>query len=141
ERKYLGSNIFSFGEEVVPAPAFTIKATGVQWAWEYEYQVPTDAAAEATDAAGDAAATETAEAAPTEATATFSSFMLNEEQRLASKPNQPRLLAVDNEVVVPVNATIRLQVTSAPDGVIHAFAVPSFGVKIDAVPGKLNETW
>ena len=146
QRKYLGSNIFSFGEQEVPAPAFTIKATGVQWNWEYEYSVPVPAAAAATTAAApaDAAAApaETAEAAaPAEATATFSSFMLNEEQRAASKSNQPRLLAVDNELVVPVNATIRMQITSAPDGVIHAFAVPSFGIKIDAVPGKLNETW
>lgn len=150
QRKYLGANIFSFGEQEVPAPAFTIKATGVQWNWEYEYSVPVPAAAaapaDATAAAAppDAAAApaEVAEAAaPTEATATFSSFMLNEEQRAATKPNQPRLLAVDNEIVVPVNATIRMQITSAPDGVIHAFAVPSFGIKIDAVPGKLNETW
>ena len=152
QRKYLGSNIFSFGETEVPAPAFTIKATGVQWNWEYEYSVPVPAAAAATTAAAPADATaapaegaapaETAEAAaPAEATATFSSFMLNEEQRLATKPNQPRLLAVDNEIVVPVNATIRMQITAAPDGVIHAFAVPSFGIKIDAVPGKLNETW
>ena len=155
QRKYLGSNIFSFGEQEVPAPAFTIKATGVQWNWEYEYHVPTPAAAAAgsdaapTAAPADAAAAApaegaevaTAEAAPAEATATYSSFMLNEEQRAATKPNQPRLLAVDNEIVVPVNATIRMQITSAPDGVIHAFAVPSFGIKIDAVPGKLNETW
>lgn len=52
---------------------------------------------------------------------------------------QPRLLAVDNEIVVPVNKVIRVQVTGAD--VIHSFAVPSFGVKIDAVPGRLNETW
>ncbi len=52
---------------------------------------------------------------------------------------QPRLLGVDNEVVVPVNKVIRVQVTGAD--VIHAFAVPSFGIKIDAVPGRLNETW
>ena len=144
ERKYLGSNIFSFGEEEVPAPAFTIKATGVQWSWDYEYHVPTPAAAAAgSDAAPTAAPDAGAEvdAAPAETTASFSSFMLNEEQRLATKPNQPRLLAVDNEVVVPVNTTIRVQVTAAPDGVIHAFAVPSFGIKVDAVPGKLNETW
>ena len=57
------------------------------------------------------------------------------------KPNQPRLLAVDNELVVPVDTTVRVQVTADPDGVIHAFAVPSFGIKIDAVPGRLNETW
>lgn len=52
---------------------------------------------------------------------------------------QPRLLAVDNEVVVPVNKIIRVQTTAAD--VIHAFAVPSFGIKIDAIPGRLNETW
>ncbi|MCX7309422.1 MAG: cytochrome c oxidase subunit II [Afipia sp.] len=51
----------------------------------------------------------------------------------------PRLLGVDNEVVVPVNKVIRVQVTGAD--VIHAFAIPSFGIKIDAVPGRLNETW
>ncbi|MBI3701747.1 MAG: cytochrome c oxidase subunit II [Afipia sp.] len=52
---------------------------------------------------------------------------------------QPRLLGVDNEVVVPVNKVIRVQVTGAD--VIHSFAIPSFGIKIDAVPGRLNETW
>jgi cytochrome c oxidase subunit 2 len=65
--------------------------------------------------------------------------MLNEEDRQRDKPNQPRLLAVDNELVVPVDTTVRVQVTAAD--VIHAFAVPSFGVKIDAVPGRLNQTW
>eukprot|EP01036_Dinobryon_divergens_P003908 gene3908-5167_t len=55
------------------------------------------------------------------------------------KPGQPRLLTVDNEAVVPVNKVVRLQVTSG--GVLHAFAMPSFGVKIDAVPGRLNESW
>ena len=55
------------------------------------------------------------------------------------KPGQPRLLAVDNEMVVPVNKVVRVQVTGAD--VIHSFAVPSFGIKIDAIPGRLNETW
>src|SRR5690606_24716579 len=55
----------------------------------------------------------------------------------ADKP--PRLLAVDNELVVPVNKVVRVQVTGAD--VIHAFAVPAFGIKIDAIPGRLNETW
>ena len=59
--------------------------------------------------------------------------------RLAQTPVQPRLLAVDNMLVVPVNATVRVQVTAAD--VIHAFAVPSFGIITDAVPGRLNETW
>lgn len=52
---------------------------------------------------------------------------------------KPRLLAVDNEVVVPVNKVIRVQTTAAD--VIHSFAIPSFGIKIDAIPGRLNETW
>lgn len=56
---------------------------------------------------------------------------------VADKP--PRLLGVDNEMVVPVNKIIRVQTTAAD--VIHAFAVPSFGIKIDAIPGRLNETW
>jgi cytochrome c oxidase subunit 2 len=71
----------------------------------------------------------------------MNSTILNEEDRKATKPNQPRLLAVDYELVVPVDTTVRVQVTADPTGVIHAFAVPSFGIKIDAVPGKLNETW
>ena len=114
ERKYLGSNIFSFGEVEVPAPELTIKATGQQWYWDYEY---------------------------VDQGVGLTSLMLNETDRAATKPGQPRLLAVDNELVVPVDTTVRMQVTADPLGVIHAFAVPSFGIKIDAVPGRLNETW
>lgn len=114
ERKYLGSNIFSFGEVDVPAPELTVKAIGQQWNWDYEY---------------------------VDQGLTFNSAMLNEEERAAQKPDQPRLLAVNYEMVVPVETTVRLQVTADPIGVIHAFALPSFGIKIDAVPGKLNETW
>ena len=55
------------------------------------------------------------------------------------KPGQLRLLEVDNPIVVPVGKAVRLLVTS--DNVLHSFAVPSFGVKKDAVPGRLNETW
>jgi cytochrome c oxidase subunit 2 len=58
---------------------------------------------------------------------------------LMAADKQPRLLGVDNEMVVPVNKVIRVQTTGAD--VIHAFAVPAFGVKIDAIPGRLNETW
>ena len=58
---------------------------------------------------------------------------------LMAADKQPRLLGVDNELVVPVNKVIRVQVTGAD--VIHAFALPAFGVKIDAIPGRLNETW
>ena len=114
QRKYLGSNIFSFGEVEVPAPTVTIKATGQQWYWDYEY---------------------------VDDGLTMTSYILSDADRKAKKPNQPRLLAVDYELVVPVNATVRVQVTADPTGVIHAFAMPSFGIKIDAVPGKLNETW
>jgi cytochrome c oxidase subunit 2 len=119
ERKYLGANIFSFGEVEVPAPELTVKATGQQWYWDYEY---------------------------VDQGLAFTQLLLPEtsgdgNDRPTLKPNQPRLLAVDNELVVPVDTTVRLQVTADPMGVIHAFALPSFGVKIDAVPGRLNETW
>jgi len=114
QRKYLGSNIFSFGEVDVPAPGLTLKISGEQWYWNYEY---------------------------VDQGVAFDSNILSEDQRHELKPNQPRLLAVDNELIVPVDTTVRVQVTSSPSGVIHAFAVPSFGVKMDAVPGRLNETW
>ncbi len=113
-RKYHGHNIFSFGEVEVPAAELTIKATGQQWYWNYEY---------------------------VEDAKTFDSNILVDADRVATKPAQPRLLAVDNELVVPVDTTVRMQITADPTGVIHAFAVPSFGIKIDAVPGRLNETW
>ena len=58
---------------------------------------------------------------------------------LLAQDKQPRLLGVDNEMVVPVNKVIRVQTTGAD--VIHSFALPAFGVKIDAIPGRLNETW
>jgi cytochrome c oxidase subunit 2 len=58
---------------------------------------------------------------------------------LLAQDKQPRLLGVDNELVVPVNKVVRVEVTGAD--VIHSFAVPAFGIKIDAIPGRLNETW
>lgn len=101
-------------------PDVTVKATATQWQWNYEYE---------------GGATPVA----------FDSYMLKEEDRAAAgkvdKAVYPRLLAVDNELVLPVNKTVRMLVTSAPTDVIHAFAMPAFGVKIDAVPGRLNETW
>ena len=112
ERKYLGENIFSFGSVEVPAPSVTVKVTGSQWYWTYEY---------------------------VDQGKSFDSTILSEEDRTAQVPVQPRLLAVNNMLVVPVNATVRVQVTAAD--VIHAFAVPSFGIITDAVPGRLNETW
>ena len=58
---------------------------------------------------------------------------------LLAQDKQPRLLGVDNEIVVPIDKVVRVQVTGAD--VIHSFAVPAFGIKIDAIPGRLNETW
>jgi cytochrome c oxidase subunit II len=58
---------------------------------------------------------------------------------LLAQDKQPRLLGVDNEMVVPVNKVIRVQTTGAD--VIHSFAIPAFGIKIDSIPGRLNETW
>jgi cytochrome c oxidase subunit 2 len=113
QRKYLGENIFSFGEVEVPAPELTIKATGVQWYWNYEYVDNNNKA--------------------------FDSIMLPEAARLAQANPEPRLLAVDNRLIVPVDTTVRVQITGAD--VIHAFAVPAFGIRMDAVPGRLNETW
>jgi cytochrome c oxidase subunit II len=94
----------------LPAADLTIKATGKQWYWTYNY--------------------------PDSGKFEFDSLMLKEGER---KEGQPRLLAVDNDMVVPVNKTVRV-ITTGSD-VIHAFAVPSFGIKIDAIPGRLNETW
>jgi cytochrome c oxidase subunit 2 len=94
----------------VPPADLTVKATGKQWFWSYTY--------------------------PDNGGFEFDSLMLKEGER---KQDQPRLLAVDNEMVVPVNKTVRVITTGAD--VIHSFAVPSFGIKIDAVPGRINETW
>ena len=98
-----------FMQTVLPPADLTIKATGKQWYWSYAYP---------------------------DSNFEFDSLMLKDNER---KPDQPRLLAVDNEIVVPVNKNVRVQVIGAD--VIHAFAVPSFGIIIDAVPGRLNETW
>ena len=101
-------------------PDITLKATATQWQWNYEYEGGDNPLA-------------------------FDSYMLKEPDRAAAGKEDvkvyPRLLAVDNEVVLPVNKTVRVLVTAAPTDVIHAFAMPAFGVKIDAVPGRLNETW
>ena len=98
-------------------PAITIKATGYQWYWGYEYQ----------DDSG----------------VSFDSVMMKEDERETTgkidKAVYPRLLAVDNELVVPVNTMVRVLVTAAD--VLHSFTVPAFGFKMDAVPGRLNETW
>jgi len=101
-----------FLELDVPKADLTIKATGNQWNWTYTY--PDDKIE-------------------------FTSIMLTEEERAKKSPQPPRLLGVDNEMVVPVDKVVRIQTTGAD--VIHSFAVPAFGIKIDAIPGRLNETW
>jgi cytochrome c oxidase subunit 2 len=101
-----------FLELDIPKADLTIKATGNQWNWSYSY--PDDKI-------------------------DFTSIMLTDDERSKISPVPPRLLAVDNEVVVPVNKVVRIQTTA--NDVIHSFAIPSFGIKIDAIPGRLNETW
>jgi len=88
----------------------TIKAVGNQWYWSYEY--------------------------PDHGDFTFDAAMLDDDER---EPGQPRLLATDEAVVMPVNTNIRLLI--AANDVLHAWAIPAFGVKLDAVPGRLGETW
>ena len=95
-----------------PANALTIKATGSQWYWSYDY--------------------------PDNGDISFDSLLLTDDQ-ITDPAKQPRLLSVDNNMVVPTGTVIRMQVTGAD--VIHSFAVPSLGFKIDAIPGRLNEIW
>ncbi len=90
----------------------TIKATGYTWYWGYEY--------------------------PDHGDFQFDAIMLQEDEL---EENQPRLLSTDNALVVPINKNIKMQITSDPAGVIHSWAMPSLGVKMDAIPGRLNETY
>ena len=98
-----------YKQDTIPKADLTIKAVGYQWYWGYEY--------------------------PDE-NIIFDSYMIEEKDLRA---DQPRLLAVDNEVVVPVNKVVKVLITA--NDVLHAWALPSFGVKRDAVPGRINETW
>ena len=98
-----------YKQDTIPKAEVTVKAVGYQWYWGYEY--------------------------PDE-NIIFESYMLEDKEL---KENQPRLLAVDNEVVVPVNKVVKVLITA--NDVLHAWALPAFGVKRDAVPGRINETW
>jgi len=108
-------SIFSFrllyAYHDMPKPDVTIKATGYQWYWGYEY--------------------------PDQKIGEFVSNVLPEDQ--AKAKGAPYRLAATEPLVVPVNKTVRVLVTGAD--VIHAFAVPSFGIITDAIPGRVNETW
>jgi cytochrome c oxidase subunit 2 len=94
----------------VPDAKMTIKVTGHQWYWQYEY--------------------------PDQGNFGFNSNLIAEKDL---KPGQPRLLEVDNPLVIPVDTTVRVQV--AGTDVIHSWFVPSFGVQEYAVVGRLNEAW
>jgi cytochrome c oxidase subunit 2 len=100
-------------DEVVD-PAVTIKAIGHQWYWSYEYSDYSDSDSQSI---------------------AFDSYMIPDDEL---ELGQLRLLEVDNRIVVPVNTHVRLIITSAD--VLHSWAVPSLGVKCDAVPGRLNQT-
>ncbi len=101
-----------YKEDVTPANVdLTVKVTGHQWYWSYEY--------------------------PDQEGIAFQSLMLTKEE--AEAAGKPYLLATDTQVVVPVNKVVRLQITAAD--VIHSWALPALGVKMDAVPGRLNEAW
>jgi cytochrome c oxidase subunit 2 len=95
----------------MPKPYMTVKATGYQWYWGYEY--------------------------PDQKIPEFVSNVLPEDQ--AKAKGVPYRLAATQPLVVPVNKTVQVLVTGAD--VIHAFAVPAFGVIMDAVPGRVNSTW
>lgn len=99
-----------YKSDVIPEVDMTIKATGHQWYWSYEY--------------------------PDHGKFEFDSNIVADADL---KPGQPRLLEVDNRVVIPVDTIVRLQITAGD--VLHAWAMPAFGVKTDAVPGRLNELW
>ena len=99
-----------FQQTNIPPADLTVKAIGKQWFWSYNY--------------------------PDHGGFEFDSLMVQEKDR---KPDQPRLLAVDNAMVVPVNKVVRVQTTGGD--VIHAFAVPALGAMMDSVPGRLNEMW
>ena len=96
----------------VPNADMTVKVTGNQWFWSYEY--------------------------PDQGGLKFDSNLIPEKDL---KPGDIRLLSVDNPLVVPVGATVRVQVAGVAEGVIHSWFIPSFGVQEYAVPGRLNEAW
>lgn len=99
-----------FKELNIPDADMTVKTTGYQWYWGYEY--------------------------PDHNGISFTASMIAEEDL---QPDQLRNLSVDNPMVVPVDTTVRMIVTGGD--VIHSWTIPAFGVKIDAIPGRLNETW
>ena len=98
-------------EETIPRPDVHIKVIGKQWFWTYQY--------------------------PSDGDFQFDSLGLSDD--VAKAAGEPRLLGVDNAVVVPVNKVVEVETTGAD--VIHSWALPEMGVKMDAIPGRLNHTW
>lgn len=111
-----------YGDRAPQAPEMTLKVTGYQWYWGYEYLEPSEESTLPKDMTGIA-------------------FMANmvPDADIDTEKGQLRLLSTDNVVVLPVDTVVQIQVTAAD--VIHSFAVPAFGIKTDAVPGRLNEVW
>jgi cytochrome c oxidase subunit II len=98
-------------EAVIPPADVTVKVIGKQWFWTYEF--------------------------PKDGDFQFDSYMLPDAQ--AKAKGEPRLLGVDNPLTVPLNKVVEIDTTGAD--VIHSWSVPQFGVKMDAVPGRINRTW
>jgi cytochrome c oxidase subunit 2 len=113
-------------DEIVE-PSFTFKAIGHQWYWSYEIM-----------AGNEFAETVLGDTSYTVSDTSFDSYMLAEEDLDAKKKHHIRLLAVDNYLVLPTEQNIRVLVTGAD--VIHSWAIPSLGVKLDGCPGRLNQT-
>jgi cytochrome c oxidase subunit II len=108
-------------ERNIPVADMTIKAIGnPSWNWTYEYP--------------DLGTNEDGSAK-----VSFTSYLKAEAD--AKKDGVPYLLATDVPVIVPVNKIVKMIITSDPEGIIHAWTIPSFGMKIDAIPGRLNEDW
>src|SRR5215813_10055995 len=101
-----------YGDKATDA-AFTVKVVGHQWYWSYEY--------------------------PDQGNFSVDSRILSEEDRVKQKPQVPRLLAVDEEMVIPKNTTIRIIGTAADS--MHGWTVWGFGIKKTVIPGRLNEGW
>ena len=99
-----------YQQDITPDIDLTIKVIGHQWYWEYQY--------------------------PDQNDISFESYLVPDDELL---PGQPRLLTIDNRLVLPINKNIQVLITAGD--VLHSFAMPSLGVKKDAVPGRLNETW
>ncbi len=112
-------------------PDMTIKATGNQWFWEYEYQDERDLSFDSVLIGREKYSVDPKAAKEAKAE--------REEYGKSDEDKYPYLLAVDYELVVPVDKTVRVLVTAS--NVIHSFAIPSLGVKMDGVPGRMNETW